>query len=213
VKTVRIPKRKLIFAALAVVALVGVACVIADVEGDSGDSPAVPTAEAASGADPVLTEAEVETVTTAAGHALGEIMSLDHAEGQEAWQARIEPLCTENGLSFWTGPMFGDQVWPAVIEREYATQAVEVVDAQVVGEGESPGSVVVEVTLNLTYVLGEGDEPVQEQKANQVVMVKNPDRRSGFFQGKSPDGLFPVNQNGQWLTDGPPAPSYWSSEK
>jgi hypothetical protein len=193
VKTVNIPKRKLLFAALAVVALVGVACVIADVEGDSGDNAAAPTAKAASvSADVPLTEAEVEAATAAAAHALGEIMHLDHAEGQEAWQARIEPLCTENGLSFWTGPLFADQVWPTVIEREYATQEVEVVEAEVLGEGESPGSVVVEVTLTLTYVQGESDEPVQEESTNQVVMV---------------------NQDGQWLTDGPPAPSYWSSGK
>jgi hypothetical protein len=193
VKTVRIPKRKLIFAALAVVALVGVACVIADVEGDSGDGATNTTAEAASpGAGVPLTEAEVEAATAAAGHALGEIMSLDHAEGQEAWKARIEPLCTENGLSFWTGPMFAGQVWPTVVEREYATQEVEVVDAKVIHGGNSPDSIVVEVTLTLTYVLGESDDPIQEESVNQVVMV---------------------NQDGDWLTDGPPAPSYWSSER
>jgi hypothetical protein len=197
VKTVHIPKRKLIFAALAVGALVGVACVIADVESDPGDSAVDARAKAAadgpsSSAGITLTEAEVEAATAAAGHALGEIMSLDHTEGREAWVARIEPLCTENGLSFWAGPLFAGQVWPAVIEREYATQEIELVEAEVIGEGESPGSVVVEVTLTLTYVQGESDEPVQEQKTNQVVMVL---------------------QDGRWLTDGPPAPSYWSSEK
>jgi hypothetical protein len=193
VKTARIPKRKLLFAALAVVALIGVACVIADVEGDSGDEVTNATAKTASSSARVaLTEAEVEAATAAAGHALGEIMRLDHAEGQEAWRARIEPLCTENGLSFWTGPLFADQVWPVVAEQAYTTQAVEVVEAEILGEGELPGSVVVEVTLNLTYMLGESDEPIQEQKTNQVVMVQ---------------------QDGQWLTDGPPAPSYWSSGK
>jgi hypothetical protein len=192
VKTVRIPKRKLLFAALAVVALIGVACVIADVEGDSGDGANVVADAASPSADVALTEAEVAAATTAAGHALGEIMYLDHAEGREAWEARIEPLCTENGLAFWTGPLFGDQVWPVVMEQEYTTQEVEVVEAEMLGGGDSPGSVVVEVTLTLTYVQGEGGEPIQEQKTNQVVMV---------------------NQGGQWLTDGPPAPSYWSSEK
>jgi hypothetical protein len=193
VKTVHIPKRKLIFAALAVVALAGVACVIADVENGPGGGAADAVADAASPSTGItLTEAEVEAATTAAGHALGEIMRLDHAEGQEAWEARIEPLCTENGLAFWTGPLFAGQVWPMVEERAYTTQEIEVVEAQVIGEGESPGSVVVEVTLTLTYVQGESDEPIQEQKTNQVVMVI---------------------QNGQWLTDGPPAPSYWSSEK
>jgi hypothetical protein len=197
VKTVHIPKRKLIFAALAIVALIGVACVIADVENDPGggaaDAGANAVADAASlNADVTLTEAEVEAATAAAGHTLSEIMKLDHAEGREAWQARIEPLCTENGRAFWAGPLFADQVWPMVEERAYTTQEIEVVEAQVIGEGESPGSVVIEVTLTLTYVQGEGDEPIQEQKTNQVVMVI---------------------QNGQWLTDGPPAPSYWSSEK
>jgi hypothetical protein len=193
VKTVHIPKRKLLFAVLAVVALVGVACIIADVESDpGGGADAVADAASPSTGDGALTEAEVEAATMAAGHTLGEIMHLDHAEGREAWQARIEPLCTENGLAFWTGPLFGDKVWPAVIEREYATQEIEVVEAEMLGGGDSPGSVVVEVTLNLIYVLGESDEPIQEQKTNQVVMVL---------------------QDGQWLTDGPPAPSYWSSEK
>jgi hypothetical protein len=193
VKTVNIPKRKLIFAALAVVALVGVACVIADVENDPGSGEvSAMTNGSSSSAGITLTEAEVKAAATAAGHTLSEIMRLDYAEGREAWEARIEPLCTENGLAFWTGPLFGDKVWPAVIEREYATQEIEVVEAEVIGEGESPGSVVVEVTLNLTYVLGEGDEPVQEQKTNQVVMVA---------------------QDGRWLTDGPPAPSHWSNEK
>jgi hypothetical protein len=193
VKTVRIPKRRLLFAALAVVAIIGVACVIADVEGDSGDEATNTTAEAASpDAGITLTEAEVEAATTAAGHALGEIMSLDHAEGRKAWEARIEPLCTANGLAFWTGPLFGDQVWPTVTEREYATQDAEVVEVQVLGGGDLPDSVIVEVTLKLTYVLGENDEPIQEESVNQVVMV---------------------NQDGRWLTDGPPAPSYWSSER
>jgi hypothetical protein len=197
VRIVNVPKRKLIFAALAVVALIGVILVVVDIEASSsGDK----TSSAADGMtdDPVssagitLTEAEVEAATAAAGRALGEIMRLDHAEGREAWEARIKPLCTENGLAFWTGPLFADQVWPAVIEREYATQEIGVIDAQVIGEGDSADSVIIEVTLTLTYVLGEGDEPIQEQKTNQVVMVQ---------------------QDGQWLTDGPPAPSYWSSEK
>jgi hypothetical protein len=141
VKTVHIPKRKLIFAALAIVALIGVACVIADVENDPGGGAA-----------------------DAGANAVADAASLN-ADGQ---------------------------VWPMVEERAYTTQEIEVVEAQVIGEGESPGSVVIEVTLTLTYVQGEGDEPIQEQKTNQVVMVI---------------------QNGQWLTDGPPAPSYWSSEK
>jgi hypothetical protein len=193
VKTVRIPKRKLIFAALAVVALVGVACVIADVEADPGDGATNATTEAASpNAGIALTDAEIEAATAAAGRTLGEVMRLDHAEGREAWEARIEPLCTENGLSFWTGPLFAGQIWPTVIEREYATQEVEVVDAHVIGEGDEPGSVTVEVTLALTYLQSEGDEPIQEESTNQVVMV---------------------NQDGQWLTDGPPAPSHRSSNE
>jgi hypothetical protein len=184
VKTVRIPKRKLIFAALAVVALVGVACVIADVEADPGDGAANAAIEATSlDADTALTEAEIEAVTDAAGRALGEIMRLDHAEGQEAWEARVEPLCTPNGLAFWTGPLFAGQVWSTVIEREYVTQEIEVVDAKVIGAGDSPGSVVVEVTLNLTYVQSGSDEPIQEESTNQVVMMQ---------------------RDGQWLTDGPP---------
>ncbi|MBN1975934.1 MAG: hypothetical protein JW918_00905 [Anaerolineae bacterium] len=196
-KTVRIPKRKLLFAALAVVAIIGIALVVIDIEASSGDGETNTATKAAADGPPsntgvTLTEAEVEAATTAAGQALSEIMSLDYAEGREAWEARIEPLCTENGLSFWTGPMFGDQVWPTVVEREYTTQEIEVVDAKVISEGDSPDSIVVEVTLTLTYVLGESDEPIQKESVNQVVMV---------------------NQNGDWLTDGPPAPSYWSSEK
>jgi hypothetical protein len=179
VKTVRIPKRKLIFAALAVVALVGVACVIADVEADPGSE-----ANAASpDAGIALTEAEVEAVTDAAGRALGEIMHLDHAEGREAWEARIASLCTPNGLAFWTGPLFADQVWPMVEEQGYATQAVEVSTSDVIGDGSAPGSVIAEVTLNLAYTQGGSDEPVQEESSNQVVMVQ---------------------RDGQWLTDGPP---------
>jgi hypothetical protein len=184
VKTVRIPKRKLIFATLAVVALAGVACVIADVEADPGDEATDATTGAAlPNADVALTEAEVEAATTAAGHALGEIMHLDHAEGREAWEARIEPLCTANGLAFWTGPLFAGQVWPMVVEQGYTTQAVEVSASDVIGEGSAPGSVTVEVTLNLTYTQGGSDEPVEETSTNQVVMVQ---------------------QGGQWLTDGPP---------
>jgi hypothetical protein len=184
VRTVRIPKRKVIFAALAVVALVGVACVIADVEADPGDGATKAATEAASSdAGIPLTEAEVEAVTTAAGRALAQIMRLDHAEGREAWEARIAPLCTPNGLSFWTGPLFADQVWPMIVEREYTTQEVEVVDAKVIGEGSAPGSVTVEVTLSLTYTQGESDEPVQETSTNQITMVQ---------------------RDGQWLTDGPP---------
>ena len=193
-KTVRIPKRKLIFAALAIVALVGVACVIADVERDPGNEAANPAAEVASSstADVALSDAEVEAAVIAAGHALGEIMRLDHAEGREAWEARIAPLCTENGLAFWSGPLFAGQVWPAVEERGYTTQAVEVVETRVIDGGSTADSATIEVTLNLTYTQGESDEPVQEESTNQVVMVK------------SPDGLFPASQDGQWLTDGPP---------
>jgi hypothetical protein len=184
VKTVRIPKSKLIFAALAIVALVGVACVIADVEADPGDGTANAATEAASpDAGIAPTEMEVEAATAAAGHALGEIMQLDHAEGQEAWEARIESLCTPNGLAFWTGPLFAGQVWPTVLEREYTTQEVEVTDARVTGAGEAPGSVIIEVTLNSIYTQSESDEPIQEESTNQVVMVK---------------------RDGQWLTDGPP---------
>jgi hypothetical protein len=197
VKTVRIPKRKLLFAALAVVAIIGIALVVVDIEASSGDGATNTAANATTGgssssAGITLTEAEVETATAAAGQALSEIMHLDHAEGREAWEVRIGPLCTENGLSFWTGPLFGDQVWPTVTEREYATQDVEVVEVQVLGEGDTPDSIVVEVTLTLTYVLGKSDEPVQETSTNQVVMV---------------------TQDGRWLMDGPPAPSYWSSER
>jgi hypothetical protein len=195
VKTVRIPKRKLLFAALAVVAIIGVALVVVDIGAGSGDGETNTAANAATDGPPSsagITLTEVEAATTAAGHVLGEVMCLDHAEGREAWKARIAPLCTANGLAFWTGPLFGDQVWPTVTEREYATQDVEVVEVQVLGEGDAPDSIVVEVTLTLTYVLGESDEPVQETSTNQVVMVA---------------------QGGRWLTDGPPAPSYWSSER
>ena len=193
-KIVRIPKRKLLFAALATAALVGVALAILDSEARSGG------VAGARGASVALTEAEVEAVTSAAGRALGEIMRFDHAEGREAWEARIKPLCTPNGLAFWAGPFFAGQVWPAVMEQAYTTQAVEVIEVTVLDEGDSPGSVVAEVTLSLTYVLGESEEPaegsaersVEEQKTNQVVMV---------------------HQDGQWLVDGPPAPSYWSSEE
>jgi hypothetical protein len=192
VKTVRIPKSKLIFIGLAIVALIGVACVIADVEADPGDKATNATTEAASlDAGIALTEAEVEVVTDAAGRALGEIMHLDHTEGQEAWEARIESLCTPNGLAFWTGPLFADQVWPMIVEREYTTQEVEVSASDVIGEGSTPGSVTVEVTLSLTYTQGESDEPVQETSTNQVVMVL---------------------QDGQWFTDGPP-PSHRSSNE
>jgi hypothetical protein len=218
VKTVRIPKRKLLFAALAVVAIIGVALVVIDIKASSGDSETNTADKAAADSPPpsagiTLTEAEVDAVTTAAGQALSEIMSLDHAEGQEAWEARIEPLCTENGLAFWTGPMFGDQVWPMVIEREYTTQEIEVINAKVINGGESPDSIIVEVTLTLTYVLGESDDPIQEESVNQVVMVKESGHGPDSFQGESPDGLSPVNQDGDWLTDGPPSPSYWSGEK
>ena len=196
-KIVNVPKRKLIFAVLAVVALIGVILVVVDIEasssGDKTNSAAgAMTDDPVSSAGITLTEAEVEAVTAAAGHAVGEIMRLDHTEGREAWETRIEPLCTENGLSFWIGPMFGDQVWPTLVEREYTTQEIEVVNTKVVGKGDSPDSIVVEVTLTLTYILGGSDEPIQEESVNQVVMVE---------------------QDGQWLAGGPPAPSYWSSEK
>jgi hypothetical protein len=197
VKTVNVPKRKLIFAALAVVALLGVILVVVDIEASSSDGKtnsagAAVTDDPVSSAGITLTEAEVEAATAAAGRALGEIMRLDHTEGREAWEARIEPLCTENGLSFWAGPFFAGEVWPTVIEREYATQEIKVVDAQVIGGGDLPDSIVIEVTLMLTYVLGESDEPIQEESVNHVVIV---------------------DQDGQWLAGGPPTPSYWSSEK
>jgi hypothetical protein len=196
-RIVNVPKRQLIFAVLAVVALIGVILVVVDIEASSsGDKTSsavgVMTDDPASSASITLTEAEVEAANAAAGHALGEIMRLDHIEGREAWEARIEPLCTEDGLSFWAGPLFADQVWPTVTEREYATQEIKVVDARVIGGGDVPDSVVVEVTLTLTYVLGGSDEPIQEESINQVVMV---------------------DQDGQWLAGGPPAPSYWSSEQ
>jgi hypothetical protein len=176
VKTVNVPKRKLIFAALAVVALLGVILVVVDIEASSSDGKtnsagAAVTDDPVSSAGITLTEVEVEAATAAAGRALGEIMRLDHTEGREAWEARIEPLCTENGLSFWTGPLFADSVWPTVLEREYATQEIKVVNARVIGGGDLPDSVVIEVTLTLTYVLGGSDKSIQEESVNQVVMV------------------------------------------
>jgi hypothetical protein len=196
-KTVRIPKRKLLFAALAVVALIGVVLVVIDIEASSSGGNAntgddTVTDDLVSGAGITLTEAEVEAANAAAGHALGEIMRLDHTEGREAWEARIEPLCTEDGLSFWAGPLFAGQVWPTVIEGEYATQEIELLDARVIGGGDLPDSIVVEVTLTLTYVLGGSGDSIQEESVNQVMMV---------------------SQDGQWLAGGPPAPSYWSSGK
>jgi hypothetical protein len=197
VKTVSVPKRKLLFAALAVVAIIGVALVVIDIEaspsdGKTNSAGAAVTDDPVSSAGITLTEAEVEAATAAAGRALGEIMRLDHTEGREAWEARIEPLCTENGLSFWAGPLFADSVWPTVLEREYATQEIKVADARAIGGGELPDSMVIEVTLTLTYLLGGSGETIQEESVNQVVMV---------------------GQDGQWLAGGPPAPSYWSSEK
>jgi hypothetical protein len=197
VKTVSEPKRKLISAALALVALVGAVLVVIDIEASSGHGETNTAAKAVADGPPssagiTLMEAEVEASTAAAGRALGEIMRLDHTEGREAWEARIEPLCTEDGLSFWAGPLFAGQVWPTVIEGEYATQEIELLDARVIGGGDLPDSIVVEVTLTLTYVLGGSGDSIQEESVNQVMMV---------------------SQDGQWLAGGPPAPSYWSSGK
>ena len=209
-KTIHVSRRKVAFAMLAFIALLGVTFIVIDVVSWSTRDRANVEAGAVA-ADPpphtddALTEAQIEEATSAAGHALAEVMRLDHTEGREAWEARIAPLCTLDGLAFWTGPLFAGQVWPLVTERAYVTQEVNVVSANIVDEDSASGAVTVEVTLTTTYTQSESDDPVEETSTNQVVMVKNPDLRSGFFQGKSPDGLFPVQRDGRWLVDGPPA--------
>ena len=179
-KTVRISKRRLLFAVLAVAALVGVALVVLDIEASSGDDEAGGAIDGPPRAGITLMEADVEASIAAAGHALGEIMRLDHAEGREAWQARIEPLCTENGLLFWAGPLFAEQVWPEVLEQSLVTQAVEVVEAKAVGASDSDG-IVVKVVLEVEYTV-EGSQSIQKEVTNSVVMICR-------------DGL--------WLVDGP----------
>lgn len=154
-KTVTISRRTLIFSALAVVAVIGVILVIADIE-----------RSAASG------RAEVEA---AAAHALSQALDLDYEEGREAWAARVKPLCTERGWAFWGGPFFADQVWPMVNERQYTTESIEVADARVIGDGPMPDSRVVEVTLKVTYTTADGG-PEEKPMPNRVVMVRDGDR-------------------------------------
>jgi hypothetical protein len=68
VKIVHIPKRKMLFAALAIVALVGIVLVVLDIEASSGDGKTdAATDGPLSSAGITLTEAEVEAATTAAG--------------------------------------------------------------------------------------------------------------------------------------------------
>jgi hypothetical protein len=181
-RTVHVSRRRLLFAALAVVALVGVVLIILDLESNP-DEAAGPTPKAVA----TLTGAEIEAATAAAAHALGEIVRFDHTEGQEAWSEHIRPLCTKEGWAFWTGPFFAGQIWPTVIEQAYVTEAVDLVAAEVVAEGDTAGSAIFEVTLDVTYTLGESGEPIQERKTNRVVMVR---------------------QDGKWLMDGPPSPSW-----
>ena len=209
-KTIHVSRRKVAFAMLGLIALLGVTFVVIDfVSWSTRDRANVEAGAVTTDTPPhtedALSQAQIEEAATAAGHALAEVMRLDHTEGREAWEARIAPLCTPDGLAFWTGPLFAGQVWPLVTERAYVTREVEVVSADVIDEDRVSGSVTVEVTLTITYTQGESDDPIEETSTNQVVMVKNPDLRSGFFQGKSPDGLFPVQRDGRWLVDGPPA--------
>lgn len=158
-KTVTISRRTLVFSALAVVAVVGVILVIVDIERSAAGNG----------------EAEA-----AAAHALGQMLDLDYEEGREGWEARVRPLCTGRGWTFWGGPFFADQVWPMVVERQYTTESVEVVEARGLGDGPEPDSQVVEVSLEVTYTLG--GERREDSALNRVVMVR---------------------QDGRWLLDRP----------
>lgn len=162
--TITISKRALIFAALAVVAVISLILVmlmIANISRSAASS-----------------ESEVEA---AAARALSQVLDLDYQEGREAWEARVKPLCTEHGWTFWGGMFFADQVWPMVNERRYTTESIEVVDTRVVGEGTLPDSKVVQVTLKITYTANGKSE--EKPMPNRVVMVR---------------------EGGRWLMDTPP---------
>jgi len=123
------------------------------------------------------TEAEA-----AAAQAISEVLRFDYTEGQEAWAERIEPFCTPVGLMFWDGPI-ADQVWPMLMEKQYVTQNIEVLDTKVVDEGNWPNTLLIEVTLEIEYTVGENSEPIREETTNTVMMVQH---------------------DGQWLMDVPP---------
>lgn len=131
-------------------------------------------------------DADMDAALEAASHAVREVMWFDHTEGREAWALRIDPICTPNGMAFWNGPFFAEQVWPTMMERRYVSHDIEVLDATIAGEGSVPSSVIIAVTLRIKYTLGD-DAPVEEENTNEIVMV--------------------CTKDGQWLNDGAPSPS------
>ena len=163
-KSATITKKHLRRTALALVVIAAVAIIGTNVIGDLR-SQAQATKEAAA----------------AATGALREAMWFDHAEGQQAWAERIQPLCTTNGWAFWGGPFFAGQVWPTMVARRYTTHDIEILDAHVIGDGDVPDSKIIQVSLGIKYTLGDGTTD-RMVSTNTVVMV---------------------NQDGQWLMDTP----------
>jgi len=161
-RTISVSRRTLRLTAVVVVGVgVALALLIGGIVGAGGD-------EAAAGPS---------DVEAAAAHALGEALRFDCSEGQEAWAERVRPLCTEAGWSFWN--LVGVQMWPQVMETQYAVQEIEVLGSRVVETTDT--AVTVEVTLRVGYV--KGGEAVREEQSYRVVMVE---------------------RDGRWLMDLPP---------
>jgi len=148
-KTVTVSKRTLLLLALLIIAGSILAIDIVHGRGEQ---------EAGAG---VETGAEA-----AAEYALSEALRFDYTEGQEAWAERVRPLCTETGWSFWN--LTGVQMWPRVIETQYAVQDIDVLGSRVI-EGEAD-LVVVEVAMQIAYVQN-GEERSQEQ-SYRIIMVR-----------------------------------------
>ena len=123
-RTIKISRRKLALAGLLVAALIALAV---SLSGNRGAA-----------------VANAEDVQTAAAHAITEALRFDHVEGQEAWTGRVRPLCTEAGWSFWN--LVGAQMWPQVMETEYATQEITVTSTRVLTATETGATVEVRLS-------------------------------------------------------------------
>ena len=153
-KTVTISKKKVIRTALGIAALVGLVVIGVDIAGNL-------RARAAA----------QDEVASAAAHGVSEALWFDHQEGQEAWEERVRPLCTDTGWSFWN--LVGLQVWPSALAQKYGVQEIEVLEAAA-GEPGEAGQVTVNVRLRVEYVQ-DGQASVEE-KVYPVVMVEQDGR-------------------------------------
>jgi hypothetical protein len=156
-RTIRISKRKLVLLGLLAVALIALVATF------FGHKDAA--------------VANAEDVQTAASHAIVEALRFDHTEGQEAWSARVRPLCTEAGWSFWN--LVGRQMWPQVMETEYTVQDITVESASVLTTTETGATV--EVRLQVSYE--KSGQVTTENQVYQIVMAQ---------------------QGDEWLMDAPP---------